>query len=331
MHNYLEKLILQIKSKVLSKSILLAKLKKIMPKSSNNLEQAKNYWENNPNAAYSSSQWTSNPIIAENVYLRMSGGQSKKHWLSWVLEDYFAGMKFENILSPGCGVGHHEIIIAKSGIAKSIDAFDFSQASIEIAKKNALNAGVNINFYQDDLNKFIIPDDKKYDVVICSGSLHHVKELERFLALIKKSLKPNGYFIFNEYVGDCYNIYNQRQVDTINRLYKCFSDVLKAESKEEFKNHTIEQAIATDPSECVRSKLILPFVENYFDTEVYHPFGGFLLHSLYPMLNHNQFANSEDAKTSTILRLLLEFEAILMEMPGGLETDFCLSIVRPKK
>ena len=301
-----------------------------MPESSLNLEQSKTYWEKNPNAAYSSSQWTSNPLIAENVYLRMSGGQSKKHWLSWVIEDYFAGMKFENLLSPGCGVGDHELIIAKSGIFKCVDAFDFSEASINIARKKDLDAGVNINFYQDDLNTFIIPDGKKYDVVICSGSLHHVKELERFLDLINKSLKSNGYFIINEYVGDCYNIYNKKQVDIINRLYKCFSDTLRAENKAEFRNHTIEQAIATDPSECVRSKLILPFLENYFDMEVYHPFGGNLLHTLYPMLNHNEFINHGDAKISSILRLLLEFEAILMEMPAGLETDFCLSILRPK-
>ncbi|QKQ77351.1 bifunctional 2-polyprenyl-6-hydroxyphenol methylase/3-demethylubiquinol 3-O-methyltransferase UbiG [Nostoc sp. TCL240-02] len=294
-------------------------------------DQAQNYWETNPNAAYSSSQWTSNPIIAEIVYQRMSGGQSKKHWLTWLIEDYFAGQKFESLLSPGCGIGDHEVIVAKSGIVKTIDAFDFSQASLEIARQNASNAGATINFYQDDLNAFTVIDEKKYDLVLCSGSLHHVKELERFLAIIQKCLKSNGYFIINEYVGDCYNIYNKQQIKIINRLYKCFPDVLRAGARGEFQNHTIEQAIATDPSECVRSKLILPFLENYFDMEVYHPFGGGLLHPLYPLLDHNQFLDDKNPAALTILKLLLEFEAILMEMPGGLETDFCLSILRHKK
>lgn len=297
----------------------------------NSQSPAKSYWENNPNAAYSGSPWTSNPIIAETVYLRMSGRQSTKHWLHWVVEDYFAEKKFESVLSPGCGTGLHEVIVAKSGVVKTIDAFDFSNASLEIARQNASNAGVQINFYSDDLNNFTIPSGKEYDMVLCAGSLHHVKEIERFLSIIHKSLKPDGYFVINEYVGDCYNIYNKRQLELINRLYRCFPLALKSGPVEEYKNHTIEQSLATDPSESVRSKLILPFVENYFDVELHRPFGGGLLHTLYPLLNHNQFLDREDPKAATILRLLLEFEEILMEIPGGLETDFCLSIFRPKR
>ena len=147
---------------------------------SDSQSQAKSYWEANPEAAYVN-QWTANPIIGDAVYRRMSGGQSAKHWLFWLLEDFFAGQKFENLFSLGCGTGAHEVIIAKSGIVNVIDAFDFSEASLQMAKNNALQAGVEINFYSDDLNTFTVSDDKKYDVAFCSGSLHHVKEIERFL------------------------------------------------------------------------------------------------------------------------------------------------------
>ncbi len=288
----------------------------------------KSYWETNPTAA-TASQWVSNPIVEEVLHQRMSGGQSKKYWLRWLIEDYFANRKFDNILSLGCGIGNHEILMAELQFAKEIDAFDFSEASLNIAREAAKTANVNINFYQDDFNIFNLNNGKKYDIAFCSGSLHHVKELERFLEIVHRSLNPEGYFIINEYIGDIYCIYNQKQVDLINRLYYCFNQILKSGLREELINPTIHQVFATDPSEAVRSKLILPFVQYYFDIEVYNPFGGGILHPLYPLLDHNKL--SEDAKGETIVRLLLEFEQILMEIPGGLETDFCLCIMRPKK
>jgi GT2 family glycosyltransferase/2-polyprenyl-3-methyl-5-hydroxy-6-metoxy-1,4-benzoquinol methylase len=295
---------------------------------SENTATDKSYWETNPTAA-TASHWVSNPIIEEVLHYRMSGGESKKYWLRWLVEDYFTDRKFDNILSLGCGIGNHEIMMAELGFAQEIDAFDFSESSLKIARENAKSVNVNVNFYQDDFNQFNLENGKKYDMAFCSGSLHHVKELERFLEIVHQSLNPEGYFIINEYIGDIYCIYNQKQVQLINRLYDCFNEILKSGLREEFINPTIHQVFATDPSEAVRSKLILPFIQYYFDIEVYNPFGGGILHPLYPLLNHEQL--SEDSKGETIVRLLLEFEQILMEIPGGLESDFCLCIMRPKK
>ena len=291
-------------------------------------EQARSYWDSNPASASVSTMWTGNPVIGEAIYRRMSGGQSARHWLNWLIEDYFRGKKFKHQLSPGCGTGTHEIIVARSGMVESIDAFDFSEASLEIARTEAKKADVPINFYQDDLNSFEL-GKRKYDLVMCSGSLHHTREIEHFLSTIRDALTPDGYFVVNEYVGDCYNIYHPRKVELLDRLYQCFPASLRSSQSEEFKNITIEERLAGDATESVRSALILPFLREYFTLEVCRPFGGQLLHPLYSLLDHNQLAQ-RDPKTETILRLLLEFENILMEMPGGLETDFCFCICRPK-
>ncbi|MBE9121514.1 class I SAM-dependent methyltransferase [Tychonema sp. LEGE 07199] len=291
---------------------------------------AQKYWQSNPTAGFTKEgYWLSNPIISKTVNYRLSGGQTEGYWLTWLVNSFFKKKRFDNLLSVGCGVGNHEILMAKLGLATQIDAFDFSETSLEIARKDAAAAGVSINFYQDDFNSFIIDENKKYDIVFCSGSLHHVKEIERCLSTIQKCLKPDGYFIVNEYIGDCYNIYNENQLDLINRIYRCFDSRLRSGTSEIFLNPSIDKIFTKDPSEAVRSKLILPFLKFYFDVEVLNQAGGGLLHEIYPLLDHCQLSDGSP-KSETIVKLLLEIEKILMDLPGGLSSDFCLCILRKK-
>ena len=294
-------------------------------------DKAQAYWDRNPEEKLSkcSTTWVANPVIAEEVYRRASGRQSSAHWTQWVMYDFFQGQKFESMLSPGCGTGDHELIFAKHDFAEQIDAFDLSSTCLRLAREKAKREDLSVNFYQDNFNTFEIAKHKRYDVILCAGSLHHVKELERFLKTVRLHLKEDGYFIVCEYIGDCYNIYNSRQKDIIQRLYRCFPDDLRSSAQDEFVNITIEQVMAADPSESVRSKLILPFLDFYFDFEVFHPMGGAILHPLYPLLNSEFFTRKEQS-AEAILKLLLEFESILMEISGGLGTDFCLSILRHK-
>ncbi|NJO44190.1 MAG: methyltransferase domain-containing protein [Oscillatoriales cyanobacterium RM2_1_1] len=287
------------------------------------------YWEENPLAA-TASQWVSHPIVEQKIHQRISAGETDKYWLNWLVEDYFSGKTFDQLISLGCGIGNHEIALASLNFARQIDAFDFSKSSLEIAQKNATDLGLKINFYQDDFNQFTLSNGKKYDIAFCSGSLHHVKELERFLETVHQSLHPDGYFVINEYVGDNYCIYHQQRVELINRLYRCFDTILTSQKWQKFANPTIHQVYATDPSEAVRSRLILPFIEYFFEIELYRPFGGGILHPLYPLLNHQRLP-SGSPEAETIMRLLLEFEDILMEIPGGIKSDFCLCVMRPKK
>ncbi len=294
--------------------------------------QAQKYWKNNPKAALvNNNQWVSNLIIEKAINKRISGGKTEKYWLSWLIEDFFAGRKFDNLLSIGCGVGNQEILMAKLGFAKNIDAFDFSESALEIARRDAEKTGVEINFYQDDFNDFTIQENQKYDLIMCLGSLHHVKELEHCFSTIKNSLKPDGYVILNEYIGDCFcfNIYEQQQLDVINRIYSCFDDSLKSVKISEYKSPTIEEVFTVDPSEAVCSKLILSFIKYYFHVEFLNQYGGGLIHELYQLLDSNKFSPG-DPKGDTIIRLLLEFEKIIMEIPGGLKTDFCVCILRHK-
>ena len=67
-----------------------------------------------------------------------------------------------NIVDLGTGSGCIAISLAKN-LNSNVDAVDISNDALEVAKKNAINNKVNINFYLGDMLK---PLNKKYDVII---------------------------------------------------------------------------------------------------------------------------------------------------------------------
>jgi O-antigen biosynthesis protein len=287
---------------------------------------ARRYWERNPEIA-SKGQWTGNPVIAEAVYERMSGGETSGHWLNWLFRTHFKARRFRRVLSPACGVGDHEVEIMSLGTIDQLDAFDFSAASLELARQKAAARRLEINFYIDDVNAFTIPKGRKYDMIFCSGAVHHVRELERFFQVVRDALEPDGVFVFNEYVGPSYTIYPPKQLKIINRLLQAIAPELR--KSDQLSEFTVERAMAIDPSESVRSSLIMPFAATFFDFELCHSFGGTILHPLYPLLKHDQMTKPA-AENRSLMRLLAEFEAILIE-EGVLESNFVLCVCTKKR
>lgn len=249
------------------------------------------FWEDNPNAAQEC-QWTSDPFIASTIYLRISKGESPGHWLDWLFNKRLAGRKFNRILSIGCGVGDHEIAIARFRPDSSLEAFDYSHSSVEIARRKATDAGLsNIRFFQGDFNEIVL-EPAAYDFILCSGSLHHVRELEHLLGQVRSALTNSGLFVVNEYVGDCYNIYGVEQVQLIQRVLDGLPASLR--TTEHFPLGTIEDVFARDPTEAVRSKLIPDFLRIYFQEVEETRLGGRLLHPLYPILNVSRLQADPD-------------------------------------
>ncbi len=282
---------------------------------------ARQHWERNPEIA-SKGQWTGNPLIAEAVARRMSGGASGAHWLTWLLSEHFARRRFGRVLSPACGVGDHEVAMMSLGTIDHLDAFDFSEASLKIARDKAAARNLEINFYVDDINTFEVPIRAHYDMIICSGSVHHVRELERFFQVVRDALAPGGVFVFNEYVGPAYQVYPRKQLNIVNRLLRAIAPELR--SRNRLDQITVEFMLKHDSSEAVRSSLIMPFAASYFDIELCRPAGGTVLHPLYPLLKHGPTVQ-QTPETQSIVRLLVEFEAILIEH-DVLESDFVLCI-----
>ena len=106
------------------------------------------------------------------------------------------------VLDMACGAGRHAIAFAKKGF--NVTAVDLSERLLEEAKKNAITAGVSIDFTLSDILKF--ETDLKFDLgVNLFTSIGYFEDDEENFAVIKKAnslIKDSGFFVLDYFNKD---------------------------------------------------------------------------------------------------------------------------------
>ena len=97
-----------------------------------------------------------------------------------------------DVLIAGCGTGRQSIEVAKMYANCHVTAVDLSLTSLAYAKRKSDELNVNnISYLQADildLHKL----DKKFDIIECSGVLHHMDKPLDGWKVLESILKPNG-------------------------------------------------------------------------------------------------------------------------------------------
>ena len=102
-------------------------------------------------------------------------------------------LKDKDLIEFGCGIFPISIGLNKYKDLKSYTASDVSPKIIKKAKINDNRP----NYIICDLEKKI-KINKKFDVIILKGVLHHTKEPGKILIKLKKILKNNGFMVISE-------------------------------------------------------------------------------------------------------------------------------------
>lgn len=249
------------------------------------------------------SAWTQNPLIAAEVYQRMTGQPG--FWMEWVFTQAMPSV--DRLLSIGCGDGGHEIAMARRGFVREIRAFDASPVAIEQARTSAFAEGLEIDFAIGTFEAFVQdsgPEDL-YDAVLFSGSLHHVLDLEGMLSAVRRVLKPGGRVIVNEYCGPCYQLYSAGQLEVINRVLSSIPETFRLGPQIQLELPTIEMIMAGDPTEGVRASLIPLLVPMYFRKEYERFIGGALLHPIFGCLNGAKVNDGSPESIAFVQMLIL--------------------------
>ncbi|MGC3974712.1 MAG: class I SAM-dependent methyltransferase [Nitrospira sp.] len=163
-------------------------------------DRVSDYWGQQFHAMrVDNSYWLNNKLVEEATYRLMT--DTPRHWLGWLLNDYFAEHTFDRSLSVCCGDGAHEIQLYTLGKVRFVSGIDISEGAIKQAAARFAAACAPPDCYRfevRDVNALRL--EESYDLIFSTGALHHASNLEGLLSTIERALTPNGYFVVVEFV-----------------------------------------------------------------------------------------------------------------------------------
>jgi SAM-dependent methyltransferase len=170
--------------------------------SNQNIEYLKKHYENFPY-----------PIPINDLEKELENGfyfsDPSKFWHKIWPEKKFSEKKL-NIFIAGCGT-KQAAIIAKCNPEHSVIGADISKKSIDssefLKKKYSLN---NLELLHDDFRN--ITFTKKFDLIICSGVIHHLEDPNSGLNYLRGILEPEGVIdlmVYGDKSNSCLNFFKQ--------------------------------------------------------------------------------------------------------------------------
>lgn len=130
--------------------------------------------------------------FAEKEWLRLSGVSFEFEITLRMMKRYIK--PGDSVLDLGGGPGRYSIALAQMGC--DVTLVDLSDGNIEVARREAKNAGVDILSMTGNVLELEQLPLTEYDHVLLMGPLYHLLEEEDRVQAVKASLqhlKPNGY------------------------------------------------------------------------------------------------------------------------------------------
>jgi len=270
------------------------------------------------------SYWLNNKVVEESTYRLMTN--TPKHWLGWLLNDYFSQCTFDRSLSVCCGDGAHEIQLYASGKVRFVSGVDISEGAIKQAKARFESIAVPTERYRFEVGDVnVLKIDGTFDLILSTGALHHTTNLEGLLASVERALTPNGYFVVVEFIGPNRFQWTDRQCEIANKVLSVLDPYYLRDGKHtRFERPSLESMLNSDPSEAVRSADVYPLVKRHFKVCYERFYNGTLLHQLHPLLR-SDLANRRQRDFDSIVKLILLMEDLLIKNEV-LSSDFVFLI-----
>ena len=275
------------------------------------------------NTSFISSYFWNIPKVQERWNILVTGNKDKDY-IDFITNDFLNDRKQLRLLSLGAGICNREIDLAKhSTIFKEVVCVDIADNLLQIAAKNAKEKNIkNIKFVAENIDNFEFKESD-FDIVFFKSSLHHFDKVDHFLSgKIKRTLKPNGLLIINEFVGATRHQFSKEQISKINEAILCIPKKYRIRFKSKFLKNKyrgvgILRMIMADPSECIDSESIMPTIHKHYKTIVEKPYGGNLLMSALRDISHH-FYTLNDEKEAILEKLFLLEDTYMKNNPSDL-------------
>jgi len=269
--------------------------------------------------------WWQSPVVMGEVRRRITGEADKR------VEEYFRDRHCPRPLgrglSLGAGGGQLERSMLELGVCEEILGIDISEARVEQARATVPEAlRDRLAFECHNLETW--RPQGRFDLLIARDVLHHITRLEALCEALAQLLRPGSLLYVDEYVGPARFQWTDMQLEVIGRLLDRLSPALVADLVEpglgprrRAQRPTVENMIAADPSESVRSDEIRGILASHFDLLERRPYGGAVYHQLFNRIMGN-FEGNDD-----LVRTLMEIDFLLCD-EGVLETNYEWAVYR---
>jgi ubiquinone/menaquinone biosynthesis C-methylase UbiE len=95
-----------------------------------------------------------------------------------------------SVLEVAPGPGYFAVELAKLG-GRHVTGLDISKTFVEIARHNALDAGIDVEFQQGNVSAMPFPENA-FDFLVCRAAFKNFSQPEAALAEMHRVLKPGG-------------------------------------------------------------------------------------------------------------------------------------------
>ncbi len=283
-------------------------------------------------AKHLQTNWMGHPEVQRHVS-RACSGSPDRNWLDHFRDAYFQ-RRAREVVNLGCGEGALERELIGRDFGERYVGYDLSAPCIERARATVGKEHPEAQFFCADLNHIELPR-AAFEVAFFSHAFHHVERLEHLCEEVRVALRPDGFLLVQEFVGPTRMQWTDKQMAIANRLFAQFSPALATDisrlpervPRPPIARMSVADWLRCDPSECVRSADILGALAGSFEILERHDVGGTLLQKLLENVVGN--FDFQDEAHSTIIRLLIEFERILIE-EGIVGSDFTFIVARPR-
>lgn len=113
------------------------------------------------------------------------------------------GIEKGKAIDVGTGPGIFPIFLSKALPEIRFKAIDLSPVMVEIAQKNAMEAGLGDRIEFLVGSAYSLPcEDRSLDLLLCINTLHHLDQPVTFFNEVARTLKPGGSFVIVDFHRD---------------------------------------------------------------------------------------------------------------------------------
>ena len=221
--------------------------------------------------------WWTSQVLSSHIDKRIC--PLHETGVSGLLREAIGERSLDHGVSIGAGDGTKEIRLLKSGLVEHFTLYELSAHRAQAARGAARAAGLEEKVTVRVADAFSEAPEPIYDFVYWDHALHHMMDVDYALLWSKKSLRPGGVLLINDYIGRTRLQWTRQEVDRARQFIAANQDFLPKEiSTIKYKTifHRWKQMLK-DPSEAPQSDRIEESVRRHFGIDM-DRIGGAMIH-----------------------------------------------------